>query len=88
MIVAHQVDVLELVRDLNHQAARYADTIVAMASGRVVAGGPPDRVVTSDVLSDVFALDAIVVESPATGRPLVVPTEPSTVGARGLQPHP
>ncbi|MET7950784.1 ABC transporter ATP-binding protein [Micromonospora sp. NPDC005324] len=85
--VSHQVDVLELVRELNqrgrtivmvlhdlNQAARYADHIVAMASGRVVASGTPERVITPDVLSDVFTLDALVVECPATGRPLVVPT--------------
>lgn len=87
--VAHQVDVLELVRELNrhgrtiamvlhdlNQAARYADNIVAMASGRVVASGTPEQVINPDVLSAVFSLNALVVECPATGRPLVVPTGP------------
>jgi iron complex transport system ATP-binding protein len=73
-----------VLHDLN-QAARYADNVVAMASGRVVASGTPEQVITPDVLSTVFGLDALVVECPATGRPLVVPTGSS--GSRVLEPH-
>lgn len=85
--IAHQMDVLELLsrlvavgrrtvvavlHDLNH-AARYADHIVAMREGRVVAQGPPDEVVTSAMVADVFDLKSMVVPCPATGAPLVVP---------------
>jgi iron complex transport system ATP-binding protein len=84
--VAHQVEVLELVgrlnrergrtvvmvlHDLNH-AARYADHVVAMKAGRVVAQGTPQSVLTPDVVADVFGLDCVVVPCPVSGRPLVV----------------
>ncbi|MGW5735467.1 MULTISPECIES: ABC transporter ATP-binding protein [Streptomyces] len=88
--IAHQVEVLDLVRQLNHdrgrtvvvvlhdlnQAARYADHLVAMKSGRIVAEGPPAEVVTEDLVREVFGLDCVVVSDPVTGSPLVVPGAP------------
>jgi iron complex transport system ATP-binding protein len=85
--LAHQVDVLELVRRLNRQhnrtvvmvlhdislAARYSDHIVAMNDGRIVAQGTPAEVVTPQLLRDVFGLDAHVVNEPTDGRPHVIP---------------
>jgi iron complex transport system ATP-binding protein len=84
--LAHQVEVLTLVErmrddgrtvvavlhDLN-QAARHADHLVAMRGGRVVAAGPPRSVVTADLVRAVFGLDCVVVPSPVSGAPLVVP---------------
>ncbi|MER8000720.1 ABC transporter ATP-binding protein [Streptomyces sp. NPDC095613] len=88
--IAHQVEVLDLVRRLNHeqgrtvvivlhdlnQAARYADHLVAMKAGRVVAEGPPADVVTAELVREVFGLESIVVPDPVTGSPLVVPGAP------------
>ncbi|MGR8009918.1 ABC transporter ATP-binding protein [Streptomyces hypolithicus] len=93
--IAHQVEVLDLVRqlatpapdgergrtvvtvlhDLN-QAARYADHLVAMKEGRIVAEGRPGDIVTADLVREVFGLDAIVVPDPVTGSPLVIPGAP------------
>ncbi|GGM06141.1 ABC transporter ATP-binding protein [Dactylosporangium sucinum] len=83
----HQIDVLDLVARLHRErgrtivmvlhdlslAARYADHVVAMRDGRIVAQGPPSSVFTVDLLADVFGLAALVVPDPATGTPLVVP---------------
>lgn len=88
--IAHQVEVLDLVRRLNrdrgrtvvavlhdlNQAARYADHLVAMKAGRVVAEGPPSEVVTAELVHEVFGLGAIVIPDPVTGSPLVVPGAP------------
>lgn len=85
--LAHQVDVLELVRVLNRRhsrtivmvlhdislAARYSDHIVAMKDGRIVAQGTPAEVVTPERLRDVFGLEAHVVREPTDGRPHVIP---------------
>jgi len=84
--LAHQVEVLELVAELNasrgrtvvmvlhdlNHAARYAHHVVAMKDGRVVAEGPPTTVVTEELVADVFGLDCAVVPCPVSGRPLVV----------------
>ncbi|MFF5975505.1 ABC transporter ATP-binding protein [Streptomyces sp. NPDC012769] len=88
--IAHQVEVLDLVRRLNHvrgrtvvivlhdlnQAARYADHLVAMKAGRVVAEGAPGEVVTAELVREVFGLESVVVPDPVTGSPLVVPGAP------------
>ncbi|MEU6000107.1 ABC transporter ATP-binding protein [Streptomyces sp. NPDC047197] len=100
--ISHQVEVLDLVRqlaartadgergrtvvvvlhDLN-QAARYADHLVAMESGRIVAEGAPADVVTEDLVREVFGLECVVVPDPVTGSPLVVPGAPWAA-----EPHP
>jgi iron complex transport system ATP-binding protein len=85
--LAHQVDVLELVRRLHREAgrtvvmvlhdlnlaARYADRLVAMRDGRIIAAGEPGDVITEEMLAEVFGLDAKVIEDPVAGTPLVVP---------------
>ena len=84
--ITHQLDVLDLcadlradgytivavLHDLNH-AARYADHLIAMVDGRIVASGPPDEVVTPELVAEVFGLACTVTPDPATGTPMVVP---------------
>ncbi|MEO3780167.1 ABC transporter ATP-binding protein [Micromonospora sp. B11E3] len=85
--LAFQVDVLELVRELNNrrgttvvmvlhdlnQACRYADHLVAMRAGRVVAAGPPAEVVTPALVREVFGLDCRIITCPVAGTPIVIP---------------
>ena len=70
--LAHQVEVLDLVTDLNRTrgttvaivlhdlnlAARYADHVIAMKGGAVTAAGAPGDVVTEDLVRDVFGLES------------------------------
>jgi len=93
--LAHQLDVLELVRALNrksartvvmvlhdiNQACRYADHLVAMSSGRVVAQGSPAEVITPALLRDVFDVHCRVLPDPDNGRPLVLPQHRCQGGA-------
>ena len=85
--VAHQIEVLDLLTDLNRDhgttivmvlhdmnlAARYADHLFALRAGRVVAAGAPTDVMTSDLIREVFDLDALVVTDPVSGSPIVLP---------------
>ncbi|MFP5020445.1 ABC transporter ATP-binding protein [Pseudonocardia phyllosphaerae] len=86
--LAHQVDVLELVRRLQSEAgrtvvmvlhdlnlaARYADHLVAMKDGAIHAAGSAHEVITPEMLDEVFGLRARVIEDPETGTPMVVPS--------------
>ncbi len=95
--IAHQVEVLDLVRQLNrergrtvvavlhdlNQAARYADHLIAMRAGRIVAQGPPADIVTAELVGEVFGLASVVVPDPVTGDPLVVPGPPGPTERRG-----
>ncbi len=65
--------VVAVLHDIN-QACRYADHLVAMKDGRIVAAGPPTEVVDAGLMADVFDLPCIVVPDPVTGTPMVVPT--------------
>jgi iron complex transport system ATP-binding protein len=93
--IAHQLEVLELLRALNHgehrtivmvlhdlnEAARYGDHLVAMRDGRIVAEGPPEAVVTTETVRSVFGIDSRVLTDPVTGTPLLVPIAPSVAAA-------
>ncbi|WP_307858151.1 ABC transporter ATP-binding protein [Cellulomonas fulva] len=85
--VAHQVEVLDLLTDLNRTrgttivmvlhdlnlAARYTDHLVALREGRLVAQGRPVDVVTPELVQEVFRMASQVVPDPVSGTPLVVP---------------
>lgn len=62
-------------------AARYSDRLVVLHEGRVLADGEPWQVITPEVLAAAFGLEALVIADPASGRPMVVPLEPTTAGA-------
>jgi iron complex transport system ATP-binding protein len=61
-----------VLHDLN-LAARYAERLVAMKDGALVASGTPDEVLTEQLLADVFDLEARILPDPVAGTPMVVP---------------
>ena len=85
--IAHQIEVLDLLTDLNHEsgmtivmvlhdlnlAARYADTLVAMAAGRLHVSGSPEDVLTEDTVQHIFGLECRIVTDPTSGRPTMLP---------------
>ena len=85
--VAHQIDVLDLLADLNQRrgttivmvlhdlnlAARYADHVVALRDGALVAQGRPVDVVDEAFVHSVFGLESRVIPDPFSGTPLVIP---------------
>ncbi|MDJ0106204.1 ABC transporter ATP-binding protein [Rhodococcus erythropolis] len=86
--IAHQIEVLDLCSQLHQSgrtlvavlhdlnlAARYATHVVAMQSGKIVMQGSASDVFTPELLREVFDLEALVLEDPETGRPLVVPRD-------------
>ncbi|QSB14652.1 ABC transporter ATP-binding protein [Natronosporangium hydrolyticum] len=100
--MSYQVEVLELLRRLNrdegrtivvvlhdlNQACRYADELVALADGAVVAQGPPTQIVDEDLVRRVFAIDCRIIDDPVSHTPLVVPMgRPAIPSPRGREPN-
>jgi iron complex transport system ATP-binding protein len=84
--LGHVVDVLELVREVaaagrtivmvQHDlaaAARYADTVVAMKDGRIVATGAPRDTVDEGLVKELYSVEADILRAPGDGSPVVVP---------------
>jgi iron complex transport system ATP-binding protein len=84
--LAYQLDVLDLLADLNeqgrtivmvlhdlNQAARYADRLIALRGGQIVAQGSAEEVMTPETLKQVFGLNAQIIQDPITGTPMAVP---------------
>jgi iron complex transport system ATP-binding protein len=63
--------VICVLHDLN-QAAFYADRILLLSRGRLIADGPPGDVLRSDVLSEVYGQAMRVVDHPFRDCPLVL----------------
>ena len=101
--LAHQIDVLDLLTDLNRDAGRtivcvlhdlnlacrYAHHLIAMRDGRIVAEGPPTEIVDAALVGDVFDLDARVIPDPVSATPLIVPIGRHDKEHRShAEPHP
>jgi len=85
--LAHQIDVLDLVVDLNRtegrtvvmvlhdlpQACRYADHMIAMKDGAIVASGSPSEVITEELVEKVFDIRCQISPDPVSGTPMVIP---------------
>lgn len=85
--VGHQLEVLDLARELNrvrkmtivlvlhdlNQAARYADRLIVLRAGQIVADGTPRDVLTEELLADVFHVRARIVRHPVDGSPVCLP---------------
>lgn len=89
--IAHEMAVFELVRSLAHDegrtvvvathninlAARYADTMLLLAGGRLACAGPPRSVMKQDVLQSVYGWPVSLHEHAGpgfdTGAPQVAP---------------
>lgn len=85
--IGHQIEVMELVQSLNrkrkmtillvlhdlNQAARYSDRMVVMQQGKIVADGPPQAMMTPQLLADVFKVQVSVITDPMSGKPVCLP---------------
>lgn len=85
--IAHQIELLDLfqrlnqdngqtmvavLHDLNH-ACRYADYLIAMKDGQIVATGHPSEIITAELVRQVFGLEALIIDDPVSNTPMIVP---------------
>lgn len=85
--IGHQLEVLEMVRSLAARgrtvvlvlhdlttACRYADHMLAMLDGRVVAQGAPAEIMTSALVRTLYGVESTILTDPVHGTPVVCPT--------------
>jgi len=83
--LGHQIEVFELIRSLIKQgktvamvvhdllnAARYADHIVAMREGAIIAQGSPKEILTPELVYELYQVRCDVINDPVNGAPLLV----------------
>lgn len=83
--LGHQIEVFELIRSLADagktvamvvhdlvSACRYADHLIAMQQGRIVAQGRPEEVVTPELIHVLYQITCDLLTDPATGAPIPV----------------
>ena len=95
--IGHQLEVLERVRrrcrddglcavaalhDLN-LAARFADRLVVLSRGRLVAEGRPDAILSEALLREVWGVVADLRRDPRSGLPYLLPRLPEMPAASG-----
>ncbi|MFC3396065.1 ABC transporter ATP-binding protein [Brenneria rubrifaciens] len=85
--IAHQIELLDLFRELNryhdrtlvavlhdlNQACRYADHLIVMQDGNVMAAGKPADVVNTGLIGQVFGMNCVIIDDPVSHTPLIVP---------------
>jgi iron complex transport system ATP-binding protein len=85
--VAHQIEVLALIRRLGHErslcvvvvlhdvnmAARFCDRIVALRQGQLVANEPPARFMSAAALASVYDVEMEVLPRPGSAIGVAVP---------------
>jgi iron complex transport system ATP-binding protein len=85
--IGHQLEVLELVQRLNrergmtlvlvlhdlNQAARYADRMVVLNRGAIMADGTPADVLTPELLANAFGVRVNIIIDPASNTPVCLP---------------
>lgn len=83
--ISHQHEVLELVRELNqgmgmtvvmvlhdlNQASTYSDSIVVVQAGEKAMYGTPNEVMTTDMIRDIYRMDAEVQYVPTETKPRI-----------------
>jgi iron complex transport system ATP-binding protein len=81
--IRYQVEILELVAGLGitvlaalHDlslAALFCQAVYLIADGRVVTSGPPESVITSEMVRRAYGADVLVIAHPDSGTPHLIP---------------
>ena len=85
MDINHQVELMSILRRLNkkgktiivvlhdiNQASRYCDHLVLLKKGKLIAQGSPEKMITQDMMKDVFEIDTHIHKDPIANSPMCI----------------
>jgi iron complex transport system ATP-binding protein len=64
--------VVMVLHDIN-QSLYYSDEIIAMKDGKICAQGEPKKIITSELIKEVYGIDLQI--SDLNGKPFILPVE-------------
>ena len=82
----HQLEILELLKKLNQEtkktiimvlhdlnlSARFSDDLIAMKNGAICYHGQVEEVMTTDILRDIFSIEAQIGQDPVHNCPILL----------------
>lgn len=82
--IRYQLQILQLIRTLNrdygitiimvlhdiNQSLYYSDEIIAMKEGKIVAQGLPEKIISKELVKDIYDVDLTIID--VDGKPFVV----------------
>lgn len=85
--LTHQIEILDLLYELNERenrtivmvlhdinlACRYAHHIVAIKDQQIFNQGSPERIITEELISEVFGMKCQIAADPLFGTPMCIP---------------
>jgi iron complex transport system ATP-binding protein len=58
----------------------FCDTVHLIAGGQLIAGGPPESVITAGTVRQAYGTDVLIIEHPDTGTPHLIPRRARSTG--------
>ncbi|WP_017221519.1 Fe(3+) dicitrate ABC transporter ATP-binding protein FecE [Moritella dasanensis] len=84
--LTYQVELMEMMQKMNrrgktlvvvlhdlNQACRYCDHLIVMKKGAIIAQDEPHKVFNSQLLKEVFSLNATIMMDPIANKPMCIP---------------
>jgi iron complex transport system ATP-binding protein len=82
--MSYQLEILQLLKKLNverkitvvivlhelNNACRFADHVIGLKKGKIICEGPPNEVITSEVLKRIYGIEARIETSKTGGYPI------------------
>ena len=68
----YNTTIVMVLHDIN-LSARYANNLIAMKNGRIIAEGTPQEIVTPKLISDIYGLNCEVIKDPVSKAPMIIP---------------
>ena len=65
------ITILMVLHNIN-TAANYSNHLIAMHDGQIVANDKPEKVITPELIQQLFSIDCLIMTNPKTGKPFII----------------